>query len=446
MSLYIPQNLPSTAETNAAAAIQTAIDSAHAAGGGTVLIPAGRTLLCGSIDLRSHVTLHFEPGSRLIASPDPAHYRNAVLLGAVDAENIAVTGTGTLDGRAKLFMASDVGHIYRYGPFRPRLAVLAYCRNVRVTDLTLADAANWCLHMTECDDVSIRGISILNDLRVPNCDGIDPDRCRNVRISDSFIQAGDDCIVLKTTSGKWDEQPGRTMGPCENIVVSNCTMISTSCALKIGTETHADIRNVLFQNCVIRNSARGLGIFLRDGGNIENVLFSNCTVETRLFHTDWWGKAEPIYVTSFNRTPGGMIGRIRNVRFSNIICRGENGAFISGCPDSMPEDVMLENVQITVEKRSKYVGGYYDRRPGIAGIAQHPTAGVYVQQTHGTVLRNADVRWGTHEEYYGFALEAHRARRLAVENFRGENAHSARPATLIDNEIPRWDELLKQKD
>jgi hypothetical protein len=414
------------ADTHDTQAIQAAIDACSAAGGGSVLIPGGRTYLSGQIDLKSHTHVHLEGGARLMASKDPAAYRDGTFLSARNAVNCSIGGPGELFGRGVEFMQEDRGAIYwldREHTFRPRMIHWIGCQNVSFRDLTIRDAPVWSLHLTGCEDVLIQGIRILNNLKVPNCDGIDPDHCRNVRISDCHIEAGDDCIVLKTL------KEYNAYGPCENITVTGCTLVSTSSALKIGTESCADIRNVIFDACVIRNSNRGLSIQLRDNGCVENVVFSNMIVETRLFADDWWGKAEPIYVTALHRTPGSELGRVRHVRFSNILCRGENGVFLCGSPDSPLEDVVLENVRIEIDKTSRWPGGVQDLRPPEVmgtpiGVRPHATNGVYIEHARQAALRNVQVAWGQNRpEYFGTALEQHAVDGLEVLNFQGENAH-----------------------
>ncbi len=238
-----------------------------------------------------------------------------------------------------------------------------------------------------------------------------------MRISDCHIEAGDDCIVLKS---------GREFGACENVTVTGCTLVSTSCALKVGTGPWTAIRNVVFDGCVITNSNRGLGIQLRDAGDIENIVFSNMVVETRLFHDDWWGKAEPIHISAVRRRPDAPIGKVRHVRFSNILCRGEAGAFISGSPDSIIEDVVLDNVRLEINKTSKWPGGMHDRRPpeDADHLYPHRTAGVFIEHARDVTLRNVEVVWGENRpNYFGPALECHHVHGLALREFRGESAH-----------------------
>ena len=421
--------------TNDAPAIQRAVDVCAAAGGGTVLVPAGKTYLSGTFRLRSFVNLHVEGGARIIGSDRREDYPNddlRCLVEAQDARQVSITGVGLIDGRARRFMIEELPHICRMNDWRPRLVGLVGCRGVTVRDVTLKDSANWGLHLAGCEDVVIHGVRILNDLKVPNCDGIAPDHCRNVRISDCHVEAGDDCIVVKNS------RPFARYGPSENITVTGCTLVSTSSAIKIGTESVNDFRGLVFDACVVRGSHRGLSIQLRDEGTIENVLFSNMIVETRLFHEDWWGRAEPIYVTAIPREPGSAVGRVRNVRFTDILCRSENGAFIAGCSDSRPEDILLENVRVEVDKWTPWPGGRHDRRPTMGdwriGVSDHRTAGFYIEQARGVTLRNCEVRWGdSRPDYFGPALEAHGVEGLVLENFKGDAAHPQRDkATLID--------------
>ncbi|MCC5828836.1 MAG: right-handed parallel beta-helix repeat-containing protein [Phycisphaeraceae bacterium] len=436
-------------------AVQRAIDAAHQAGGGRVVVPGGRVYLSATFRLRSFVELHLEPGSRIIGGPEKADYPNAslrCLVEAVDCDCIAITGMGEIDGQAHLHMVEDLKYIYRGNEWRPRLMGLIRCRRVTIRDVTLRNSANWGLHMTGCEDVVIHGIRILNDLKVPNCDGIDPDHCRNVRISDCHIECGDDCIVLKNTKefGGYFSEPD--CGPTENITVTGCTLISTSAAIKIGTESVSDFRDIVFDGCVIRSSSRGLAIQLRDQGNIENVIFSNMIVETRLFEKHWWGRAEPIYVTALRRfgqadreqlpdwNRDNRLGRVRHVRFSNVLCRGENGVFIAGSEDSPIEDLILDNVRVEIDKSSKWPGGMYDRRPCDAlgpafrdpeqdpGLFQHPTCGVYCDHAQDVRLRGVEVVWGKNRpDYFSSALKARHTRGLVLDGFRGKAAHQGVP-------------------
>lgn len=420
---------------NDAPAIQRAIDTCAAEGGGVVWVPGGHTYLTGQLTLRSHVTLNLVSGATLLGSLDPADYPEGALIQADGAENLAITGTGTIDGQGVKFMREDRTYIYaldRLRDFRPRFIMLTRCRNVTLRDVTLRDSALWCVHLLGCEDVLIQGIRILNDLKVPNCDGIDPDRSRNVRISDCYIQAADDAIVLKARAG-YDE-----LGPCENITVTGCTLLTRSAGLKIGTESHGDIRNVVFDSCVVLGSSRGVSIQLRDGGNVENIICSNLIMRSELLYHEYWGKSEPIYISAYHRRPGSPLGRVRHVRVSNVLCQGENGLFIGGSEDSVIEDVALDNVRVEIGKTSQWPGGLYDRRPygggDETGVYAHRNAGVYVERARDVALRNVRVAWGERRpDYYGPALECHDVEGLELAGFQGQAAHPDRdPAMVIE--------------
>jgi hypothetical protein len=189
-----------------------------------------------------------------------------------------------------------------------------------------------------------------------------------------------------------------------------------------------------------------MSIQLRDFGTVENVLFSDCIVETRYFEPSWWGRAEPIYVTAIHRARGTKLGRVRNVRFRNILCRSENGVFIAGSDDSPIEGLVLDGVRVEIDKWSKWPGGMQDRRPCMAddssfsidwrkdeGLVEHPTPGVYMEHTDGTVLRNVDVVWGENtQDYWSHAIEAHNASGLQLENFTGVAGKPGLDAQKID--------------
>lgn len=410
------------------AALQAAIDTAHAAGGGTVTVPAGRALLTGSFEMKSRVTLHLEPGSRLVASTDRAHYRDAVWIEAFGAEEIAFTGTGTIDGQGVAFMAEEQPHIFRPKEWRPKVMVLEGCRRVRIADLTVRDSPNWTLHFAGCDDVAVRGVTILNNLKIPNCDGIDPDHSRNVRISDCHIEAGDDCIVIK------NRPEYMRYGPSENITVTNCTLVSTSAALKLGTETRDDIRGVVFSNCVIRGSHRGIAIVLRDEGSISDVLVQNIVIETKLFHPAWWGAAEPIYVSARPRVPGGKIGRLCGLRFSHLLARGPGGVFIAGSPACVPEDIVLDHVTVELTPSPDFPHSRIDERPPepamrAAGefraeqkdaVMAAPLAGFRLRHARGVALAHCTVRWASAPPPGAVALDFAGAEIVRNDAFREE--------------------------
>ena len=387
------------------AAIQAAIDACCQSGGGRVLLPGGHTYRSGALRLGSHLEFHLEAGAVLKGSDDlnayrlfpggpaepqkrgvpsyvnceyggaPTHY----FLYAKDCEDLSVTGRGIIDGNEEIFYG-EVTKWHIEGLFYPRAPML-FAENVAqltIQDVTFRRSAFWTVHLVGCRDVLVSGIRILNNLRMANCDGIDPDHCQNVRIANCHIECADDCIVFKNTAAAMQ------YGPCENITVTNCTLISTSAAIKFGSESEAPFRNILMENCVISRSNRGISLQLRDKGCIENVLFHNIVIGTRLFKRDmFWGMAEPIAITVLRRKPETQVGTVRNVRFSNILCESENGILIYGETPGLIENIRFDGVSVHLRQVTDHEKGRHDLRPtfgptateeGLAHIHAHNAA------------------------------------------------------------------------
>jgi polygalacturonase len=317
-------------------AVQNAIDSCFQNGGGTVVLLPSR-YRCGTLHLRSNVSLHLEAGAVLQGSAGAALYpvicptpfgnlpgQIQALLWGKDVENIAVTDEGVIDGGgAEPLSPADAVEVR----FRPALVFLEGCRDVRFHDVTLRNSCFWTLHLLRCADVEVHGVSIFANRQRINTDGIDPDGCRNVSIRDCIIETGDDCIVLKSTEGD----------VCENIVVRNCRLSSTHAALKLGTEAIGDIRDVVFEDCIITDSDVALALYMKDGSTYENICFVDIFAEA-------WG-AFPLLVDITPRDyRAPKIGTIRNVRFENVAMKSAGRALFEGTPEQPIEKLSIRNL------------------------------------------------------------------------------------------------------
>ncbi len=360
-------------KTNDQAAIQAALDACSKAGGGTVYFPAG-DYLSGSLRIPSRVTLHIDSGATLYASTDARDYKTTgrgQLLVAQKAEHIAIVGAGRIHGQGTADYGRGKGQ--KEPPaFRTGILLFEDCRNILVRDVTILYSDAWTLHFRRCENVTVDGVTIHNNYYRTNSDGIDPNSCRNVRISNCHIVAGDDCIVLKATEPY----------PCENVVVTNCTLETIATALKLGTESQGDFRNIHFSNCTIRNSPVGIGFYMKDGATMERVTFSNISIETS---TPTIHSAYPIFMDIEKRHKDSKIGRIRDIIFRDIQIASGYGSLLQGMPESPIENLTLDTITIRADqaydqsRRNKHIGGkrtyrderdtLYTRRPSYLTLA-----------------------------------------------------------------------------
>jgi polygalacturonase len=262
---------------------------------------------------------------------------------------------------------------------------------VRIENITVRNAPAWTIHPKNCDDVRIRGISLLNNLRAINSDGIGIDSSRNVIVSDCHIEAGDDCIVLKTT-----RRGDGPVQPVENVVVTNCVLVSAATALKLGTESHADFRHVLFSNCVIRNSRTGLGLLAKDGGTMEDIRFSNIVMTT----APKWGQGLewPIVVDVEKRTNESRLSRMRDVVFSDLMIYSKGRIMATGVPESVLENVSFHHVTLrvtgyeTIKAAKKMRGGSKTVADNTPDYAPTPAAIIFAH-IKGLNLDDLTVLW-----------------------------------------------------
>jgi polygalacturonase len=408
------------------AAIQRAIDEAAAAGGGAqVLLRGGKRYLIGALTLKPEIEFHLADDAELLVSTDPQHFAGRAVLSALDAHGLRLTGTGTINGRSREFMDhfDEAEEWWRPKTFRPRLVVLTGCKDLEIRDVTFSQAPSWTLHLLGCEHVLVDRINIRNQLDVPNCDGIDPDHCRDLEIKHCHIVCGDDAIVIKTT------RQGAAYGPSSKIRVSDCVLETQDSGVKIGTETTQDISDVRFERCEIKSCCRGLCIQLRDEGNVFDVDFRDIKFTSRYFSAPWWGRGEAFSLTAIPRNPPTKVGTIRDVRITNVSGRAENTARVSGSAQSRIRNVRLEKVDLTLDRWTKYPGGVWDNRPTTAtpDLEEHGTPGYSVRHADGVALRNCKLAWGQNRpDYFTHALEIEDSTAVDYAGFSGEAAHPSR--------------------
>lgn len=367
------------------APIQRTIDACAETGGGTVVVPPGR-FLTGTLQLRSFVTLWLEPGSVLLGSTRMEDYRESgfvhpdnhfsqgeggrsiALVFASEAEEVAIGGRGTIDFQSDAFFdftrikpisgvdEASLSPVQRAeasvpkitGPTQP--VFFNACRRVAISGVTLRKSPSLTINLNRCADVRIHHITIDDDPRVPISDGIHICASQDIVITDSVFICGDDCVAL-TGVTDWD-------GITERVVISNCTMRSSSAGVRVGYLA-GKIRDVVISNLTIYDSSRGFTIFAGDNGWVENVSIQNIVMHTRIHAGDWWGKGEPLVVFAPKSN-----GRIEHVRVSGVTATADNGIAIIGDRGNV-RDIALDNWTLELKRGPNHAlfGGTVDLQP-----------------------------------------------------------------------------------
>ena len=225
----------------------------------------------------------------------------------------------------------------------------------------------------------------------------------------------------------------------ENINVTNCNLQSYSSGIRIGFLDQNTVRNVNVSNVNITNSTRGIGIFLRDEGSLENLTFTNINIDTRLRTGDWWGNGEPIHISAIrgNADPQVKLGQIRNVRFKNINCRGENGILVYGTPESVIENLSFTRVRFDFADSplNGVAGGNVDLR-GVVGdknqLFARDIPGVLAQYVNDLTISDFELRWlAPQSTFLTHGLEIDHVKGLRVQTFQGTAAPTSSKASAI---------------
>lgn len=311
-------------QSDCTASFAQAISACYEAGGGRVVVPQG-IFLTGAIHLKPNVNLHVTRDATILFSKDPQQYLPVVytrfegvecmnyspLIYAYGVDNIAITGSGTLDGqagedawwpwkgkpdggwregephqnrdRALLFQMAEDGvpvaeRLFGENHYlRPNFIQFYQCRNIMIDSVTIKRSPMWEIHPVLCENVIVQNVKITS--HGPNNDGCNPESSKNVLIRNSYFDTGDDCIAIK--SGR--NTDGRRVNVAsENIIVQGCTMKDGHGGVVIGSEMSGSCRNVFVEDCVMDspNLERALRIKTNSirGGVVENVYMRNVTV------------------------------------------------------------------------------------------------------------------------------------------------------------------------
>jgi polygalacturonase len=483
-------------------AINRAIDAAAAAGGGTVVFSAG-TYASHSIRLKSHVGLYLDHGAVLLAADtgagrgyDPAepgpgnayqdfghsHWHNSLIWGE-NVEDVSITGRGRIDGRGLSRGLTPRAADLDTRPGQANKAIaLKLAHHVLLRDFTIYRGGHMAILATGVDDLTIDALTIDT-----NRDGIDVDACRNVRISNTSVNApNDDAIVLKSSFALG------ALRATENVVITNSlvsgfdvgTMLDgtfgrTTVAapdrdgptgrIKLGTESNGAFRNIAISNVAFTRS-RGLALETVDGATIEDVTVSNVTMREV--------SNAPIFLrlASRMRGPAGTpVGALRRVTISNVVVSDADPRYASmivGIPGHQVEDVRLSNIRIlyrgglaleTAASQPANLVNTFFRPPGGTGPREPyavpereamypepslfgvlPAYGFYVRHAAGIRMDGVEVGFMTADTRPAVVLDD--VRDVELRGFRAQTAAGAPTLVLRDVDDLRVDHSPPLRD
>jgi hypothetical protein len=381
--------------------IQEAIDTCSATGGGTVIVPAG-TYNIGPIEMKSMVHLFLEADAVLSGATDIETYQKLpYLVHAQEATRFAITGQGRIIGNGHVFPARKPDGSWA---FRPRLMRFERCSDIILRDITLENSASWCTHMVLCSAVNVDGITIHNRVNQNN-DGLDFDSCTEVRVSNCYLDCGDDAIALKTNYTE----------PCKNITVTNCVMTSRWAAFRFGPEARGNFEDITVSNCVIHDTfGTGIKLQMNEGAVMRNILFSGLTMTNVSGPISMRLAGWRHGILSRDNPEGMPIGRFENVVITGLRATiaerpgvnvdvdlhpfpGEERSCISitGLPGHPIEGITLSDIHITFpgggtadEAARREIPDLPDTYPEYFMFGVLPSWGLYAHHIRGLVLHN----------------------------------------------------------
>ena len=360
--------------------IQNSIDELSQNGGGTIIIPEG-IFHCGSIELKSGITLQLNFGAVLLGSTNPDHYFDERgvhnFIEANNAKNIGITGEGIIDGQGRklalkidsLFHEEEWEFGYNFRRHRPngrpKLLNLRECDNIHLEGFNAKNSANWVLNFDRCSNLIIHRVTVDSD-DYWNNDGMDIGDCHNVRITNCHVNSADDGICLKSHhKGHFND----------SMYIADCTVRSSASAIKFGTASVGGFKNVKIENIFIYDTFRSaIALESVDGGILENIEISN-------IYANNTGNA--IFIRLGHRNSDGEVGSLRNVKIRDVTAQIPYGApdldydisgpelpffhnpfpaSITGIPGHQVENVSLENIRIIYPDHAN---------PGYAQIPLH---------------------------------------------------------------------------
>ena len=426
--------IPADGKTLCTQQLQQAIDAKYKKGGGRLVLAKG-TYLTGGLMLRSGVELHHEEGATLLGSTNPYDYKpihvaqtsdtrndnaSMALLMADGAENISITGSGTIDGQG-LQLALNIDSLHHTGEridpnynqrrqrpsetARPKLFFLYGCKNVLIEGVKLRSSANWGLSLHLCNQVKLQRLDIENRAYWNN-DGIDLTDCQHVLVADCKINSADDGVCLKSY---------HVDSECYDVEIARCDIRSSASAVKFGTASWGGFRKIYVHDIKVRDTFRSaIAIESVDGAKVSDVLVERIAAQNT-------GNA--LFMRLGHRA-GPQPGTMQNVVIRQLQCdvpfgrpdeaydlRGPEVDFfhnpfpasICGIPGHCIENVTLEDIKVTYPGRASKSMAYVplwrkqdvpeqiQKYPEFTMFGELPAWGLYLRHLRNITLKNVQL-------------------------------------------------------
>jgi polygalacturonase len=434
--------------------INKAIAACSNKGGGVVVIPQG-LWLTGPIELKSNVNLHVKRSAVLQFTSDFNQYplvegnfeglksaRNQSPISGTNLVNIAITGTGIIDGNGGTWhmgyrdrftesqwkkktaaggLLSEDGRVWypsektKKGSdtknngiltngktlkdfedikdyLRPNMVVLTSCKKVLLEGVTFQNSPAWCLHPLMCEDLTLRNVIAKNPETAPNGDGVDLESCRNVLVEGSTFDVGDDGICIK--SGRDEEGRKRGM-PTENVIIRNNVVYHAHGGVVVGSEMSGGARNIFIYDCSFIGSDKGLRFKTARGrgGVVEKIYAKNISmrniVDEAIFFDMYYFTKPPAGVQASDDAPPvtEATPQFRDFYISDIVCYGASkGIFMRGLPEMHVQNINLENITLQVNKGIEIIEASGIRLKNINVLSTLNNPVIYVENSKDIVF------------------------------------------------------------
>ncbi|PWK79070.1 polygalacturonase [Mucilaginibacter oryzae] len=409
--------------------IQKAINNCAASGGGIVLVPQGE-FVTGVIELKSNVELHLNPNAKLLATVKRIAYgpaKASALIVAKGCTNIAITGTGIIDGRGEALL-KDIYRMLRNGTLkdkewqsyndwhqmrpeednRPKLIFFEKCDNVRISDVTIKNGLCWIQEYRGCSNMTINNIKVISNTFLNN-DGIDLVDCKKVKLTNSFFNVADDGICLKSSDPE---------SCCEDIVISDCRIRSSASAFKMGTASFGGFKKITVRNIDVYDTFRSaIALESVDGGIVEDI-------DVRHVRAKNTGNA--VFIRLGKRQKSRDAGAVSGIHIADVKAEVPAGkpdagyhmdgprelfkhnvfpVSVTGIPGSPVKDVTLEDIDITYAATAKKTTAFFNidsltkipeqisAYPEFSMFGELPVSAFYARHAEGINLKNIHISY-----------------------------------------------------